>query len=93
MEVPGSFDSKFRWLREHFPFIPPSHLVFCGDKGILNADYLVDDRSRHFWHFRGIGILFGAPHNARQVVAYRADGWDGVLAILRGFGHEFATAI
>src|SRR6185437_12416711 len=34
MEVPTSFNSKYRWLGQHFPFIPSSHIVFCGDKGI-----------------------------------------------------------
>ena len=33
MEVPSSFADKFSngW-QEHFPFIPPSRIVFCGDK-------------------------------------------------------------
>src|SRR5579875_770960 len=28
MEVPTSFTAKFEWLKEHFPFIRPSHIVF-----------------------------------------------------------------
>jgi 5'(3')-deoxyribonucleotidase/uncharacterized protein with PQ loop repeat len=82
MEVPSSFDAKFRWLQTHFPFIPTSNIVFCGDKEIIDADYLVDDRSRHFARFRGTGILFAAPHNAREVAHLRANNWDEVLAIL-----------
>lgn len=82
MEVPSSFDAKFKWLQKHFPFIPPSRIVFCGDKGIVNADYLIDDRSRHFARFRGTGILFTAPHNARERARLRANSWDDVLAIL-----------
>ena len=82
MEVPRSFDSKFRWLREHFPFIPTSNIVFCGDKEIIDADYLVDDRSRHFTGFRGTGILFTAPHNARERAPRRANDWNEVLAML-----------
>jgi 5'(3')-deoxyribonucleotidase/uncharacterized protein with PQ loop repeat len=82
MEVPRSFDAKFRWLQEHFPFIPTSNIVFCGDKEIIDADYLVDDRSRHFARFRGTGILFAAPHNARELAHLRANNWDEVLAIL-----------
>ena len=82
MEVPDSFDAKFRWLREHFPFIPTSNIVFCGDKEIVDADYLIDDRSRHFARFRGTGILFTAPHNARESAKLRADNWGEVLAIL-----------
>jgi 5'(3')-deoxyribonucleotidase/uncharacterized protein with PQ loop repeat len=82
MEVPSSFDAKFKWLQKHFPFIPPSRIVFCGDKEIVNADYLIDDRSRHFVRFRGTGILFTAPHNARERARLRANSWDDVLAIL-----------
>jgi len=83
MEVPHSFGAKFRWLREHFPFIPTTNIVFCGDKEIIDADYLVDDRSRHFKRFRGTGILFAAPHNAREMAQLRANNWDEVLAILK----------
>lgn len=82
MEVPRSFDAKFRWLREHFPFIPTSNIVFCGDKEIIDADYLIDDRSRHFARFGGTGILFTAPHNARERARLRANDWDEVLSML-----------
>ena len=46
MEVPTSFNSKYRWLGQHFPFISPMHIVYCGDKSILSADYLIDDNPR-----------------------------------------------
>lgn len=52
MEVPSSFTAKYSWLRERFPFIPPSHIVFCGDKSVLDVDYLIDDTPRHFERFR-----------------------------------------
>jgi hypothetical protein len=64
MDVPTSFDDKFAWLREHFPFIPPSHIVFCGDKSVLDVDYMIDDEPRHFARFRGTPVLFSAPQNA-----------------------------
>lgn len=82
MEVPGSFDAKFQWLQEHFPFISPSHIVFCGDKEIIDADYLIDDQPRHFERFRGAGILFAAPHNAHIRAPSRVNNWDEVLARL-----------
>ncbi len=68
MEFPNSFGPKYRWLRRHFPFIPPTHFVFCGDKSILLADYLIDDTFRHSERFKGQGILFSAPHNAAVTV-------------------------
>jgi 5'(3')-deoxyribonucleotidase/uncharacterized protein with PQ loop repeat len=92
MEVPTSFADKYAWLRRHFPFIPPSHIVFCGDKGVLDADVLIDDTSRHFDHFRGTPVLFSAPHN-REVTGFRrVEGWDDVrrmfLAPLAGGRRE-----
>jgi 5'(3')-deoxyribonucleotidase/uncharacterized protein with PQ loop repeat len=83
MDVPSSFDAKYQWLQQYFPFIPSSHYIFCGDKSILNADFLVDDRPRHFDHFRGQGILFTAPHNAKRAAKIRADSWPDVVRILR----------
>jgi len=82
MEVPSSFTAKYDWLTRHFPFIPPSNIVFCGDKSILNADYLIDDNARHFERFRGEGILFTAPHNLNVQGHRRVNGWRDVPAML-----------
>ena len=81
MEVPTSFADKYAWLRERFPFIPPSHLVFCGDKGVLDVDYLIDDTSRHFERFRGTPILFGATHNRGEGRFRRVESWEEVAKI------------
>jgi 5'(3')-deoxyribonucleotidase len=70
MEVPTSFVAKYNWLEEHFPFIAPSHIVFCGDKGILDADFLIDDNARQFRRFRGEGILYDSHHN-KSIRGYR----------------------
>lgn len=78
MDVPCSFDAKYRWLRRHFPFIPPSHIVFCGDKSIVDADYLIDDRPRHFARFKGTPLLFSAPHNAAESRYARVASWQDV---------------
>jgi 5'(3')-deoxyribonucleotidase/uncharacterized protein with PQ loop repeat len=83
MEVPCSFDAKYRWLRRHFPFIPPSHIVFCGDKAIVDADFLIDDRSRHFERFKGHSLLFSAPHNATETRYRRVASWSDVRDFFR----------
>ena len=92
MEVPSSFAEKFQWMEKNFPFIPPSRIVFCGDKNIINADVLIDDRSRHFKGFRGTGILFTAPHNATEPADLRANNWSDVRQILQGGRPESAGA-
>jgi len=84
MDVPTSFDDKFAWLREHFPFIPPSHIVFCGDKSVLDVDYLIDDAPRHFPSFRGTPVLFSAPLNAGETRYLRVSGWGDVRRLLLG---------
>ncbi len=75
MEVPTSFHQKFRWLDRHFPFIPPSHIVYCGDKSIINADYLIDDNPRQLRRFKGEGILFTSPHNLGVKGFRRVNDW------------------
>jgi 5'-nucleotidase len=81
MDVPCSFTPKFEWLEQHFPFLPPSHIVFCGDKSIIAADYLIDDSVRHFRRFGGEGILFTAPHNVHETRYRRVDNWEDVRAM------------
>lgn len=81
MDVPCSFDAKYRWLQRHFPFIPASRIVFCGDKGIVDADYLIDDRARHFTSFKGKPLLFSAPHNAAETRYPRVSSWAEVREV------------
>jgi 5'-nucleotidase len=78
MDVPCSFTAKFEWLRKHFPFIPASNVVFCGDKSIVAADYLIDDDPRHFERFRGEPILFTAPHNIHETSFQRVSSWKQI---------------
>jgi 5'(3')-deoxyribonucleotidase len=75
MEVPSSFSPKFRWLARHFPFLKPSHIVFCGDKSVLAVDYLIDDNVRHFERLSGEGIVFTAPHNVQETRWRRVSNW------------------
>ena len=81
MEFPACFNDKFSWLKEHFPFISPMNVVFCGSKSIINADYLIDDNSHHFAHFRGEGILYSAPHNLYVEGFTRVRNWQEVGAM------------
>jgi 5'(3')-deoxyribonucleotidase/uncharacterized protein with PQ loop repeat len=84
MEVPTSLAAKYGWLREHFPFIPNSHIVFCGDKAAVDADYMIDDSPRHFDRFRGTPLLFDAPHNRGEGRFLRVSGWHEVRRLLLG---------
>ena len=78
MEYPHSFTEKYEWIKEHLPFFPDSHIVFCGDKSIIHADFLIDDTPHHFTRFAGQGILFSAPHNAKEERYPRVNSWSEV---------------
>ena len=84
MEIPTSFVQKYRWLEKHFPFIPASHIVYCGDKGILRADYLIDDNPRQLQRFQGTGILYSSPHNAKVKGFKRVKDWLEVEQMFLG---------
>ncbi|WP_373232220.1 5'-3'-deoxyribonucleotidase [Cohnella sp.] len=75
MEFPTSFTAKYEWLKEHFDYLDDMNFVFCGDKSIIHADYLIDDNSRHFKNFKGQGILFTASHNVNEIGYDRVDSW------------------
>ena len=81
MDVPNSFAAKFGWLQKYFPFISPKNVVFCGDKSIVAADYLLDDDVRHFQRFGGEGILYTAPHNVHETAYRRVSDWQEVRAL------------
>ncbi len=78
MSVPNSLGPKYRWLQRHFTFIPPTHYVFCGNKSILRADYLIDDLPRNLQRFEGQGLLYTAPHNLTVSGYTRVNNWKEV---------------
>ncbi|SEN96533.1 5'-3'-deoxyribonucleotidase [Paenibacillus sp. OV219] len=75
MYFPTSFTAKYEWLKEHFSFLDEMNFVFCGNKSIINADYLIDDNEEHFQRFKGQGILFTAPHNIHETGYVRVNNW------------------
>jgi 5'-nucleotidase len=84
MTVPNSLGPKYRWLQRHFPFVPPTHYVFCGNKSILRADYLIDDLPRNLQRFEGKGLLYTAPHNLTMTGYTRVNDWQEVAEFFAG---------
>jgi len=84
MTVPNSLGPKYRWLQRHFGFIPPTHYVFCGNKSILRADYLIDDLPRNLQRFEGTGLLYTAPHNLTATGFTRVNNWQEVAEYFAG---------
>lgn len=81
MEFKNSLIDKYEWLAEHFPFIPWTHIVFCGHK-IVNVDVIIDDRTRNFNGFDGRKLLYSSPHNMLIEDYERVNNWEEVAAKL-----------
>jgi 5'(3')-deoxyribonucleotidase len=92
MAVPNSLGPKYRWLQRHFPFIPPTHYVFCGNKSILRADFLIDDQPRNLTRFEGQGLLYTAPHNLAATGFIRVNNWREVAEYFASVPSEPAAA-
>ena len=81
MEFPNSLLEKHDWLNEHFPSIHWKNIVFCGDKRVINTDYLIDDHLKNLDHCQGTPILFSAGHNAGINKYRRVNNWEEVLEL------------
>ncbi len=82
MEFPLSLAEKHEWLKEHFPFISWKNIVFCGDKSIVNTDYMIDDHRKNLDYCQGKPIMFTASHNVLLNHHTRANNWQEVLALI-----------
>ncbi|NQW77465.1 MAG: 5'(3')-deoxyribonucleotidase [Cytophagales bacterium] len=81
-EFPESLKEKLIWMKQHFPFISWTHIVFCGHKYMIQADYLIDDHEKNLKTFIGAPLLFTAPHNLHIHEYQRVDTWDAVANLL-----------
>jgi len=83
MEFRSSLEDKFDWLKDHFPFIPWQNIVFCGNKSIIKADYMLDDHPYNLRKFQGKGLLFTAAHNVNETAFTRVNDWEEVRAFFQ----------
>jgi len=82
MEFPLSLYEKKEWLAEHFPFIHWHNIIFCGDKSIIDTDFMIDDYCKNLDSCKGKPILFTAGHNASITHHERVNNWKEVLELL-----------
>jgi len=75
MEFRNSLADKYDWIRTNFPFIPWKNIVMCGDKTIIKADYMIDDKVRNLAAFKGKGLLYTASHNIDNQSFTRVNDW------------------
>lgn len=81
MEFPNSLPEKYDWLAEHFPSIHWRNIIFCGDKSVINTDYLIDDHFKNLDFHKGKPILFTAGHNRGVDRHTRVNSWQEVLEL------------
>jgi 5'(3')-deoxyribonucleotidase len=77
MEFKNSLIDKYEWHAENFPFIPWTHIIFCGHK-IVDVDVIIDDRIRNFVGFEGRKLLYSSPHNMLVEGYERVSSWQEV---------------
>ncbi|MEO8412664.1 MAG: 5'(3')-deoxyribonucleotidase [Ginsengibacter sp.] len=84
MEFPQSLIEKYYWLREHFPFIKWTQIIFCGSRKNISGDYMIDDHVKNLDNFNGVKLLFTATHNTRiNLEGYlRVNNWVEVKRFL-----------
>ncbi len=82
-EFRNSLPDKHDWLGRHFPFIPWQNFVFCGDKSIIRADYMIDDHVFNLETFQGKGLLYTASHNIQETRYTRVNNWEEIRTFFR----------
>lgn len=87
MEFPTSLEDKYFWMHQHFPFIHWKNFVFCGDKSIVQADYMIDDHVKNLLTFQGKGLLYTSTHNIHETRFTRVNNWAEVATF---FENEIA---
>jgi 5'(3')-deoxyribonucleotidase len=88
MEFPLSLFEKHEWLAEHFPFISWKNIIFCGDKSIIDTDYLIDDHCKNLDFCKGKPLMFTAFHNVEKDHHQRINHWNEVPALLKQLEEE-----
>lgn len=84
MEFPQSLTEKKQWLENNFPSISWKNIIFCGNKSIINTDYMIDDHIKNLDFFGGETIMFNAFHNVKYDHHTRVNGWEEVTDLLLG---------
>ncbi len=87
MEFPLSLYEKKLWLEEHFPFIHWRNIIFCGDKSVIDTDFLIDDHCKNLDNCPGKPLMFTAFHNVNKNHHQRVDHWKEIPGVIRDLTH------
>lgn len=80
-EFPNSLKDKLDWLLEHFPFLTWKQVALCGDKRLVQGDYMIDDHVKNLKHFKGKKYIFTSAHNLDITEYDRLNDWNEVASV------------
>jgi 5'-nucleotidase len=80
-EFPNSLKDKLEWLMEHFSFFSWRQLALCGNKDLVQGDFMIDDHVKNLKGFKGKPYLFSAAHNLRITGYDRINNWQEAAGI------------
>lgn len=78
MEFPNSLLDKVQWLQEYLPFLNWKQYCLCGDKSVVQTDFMIDDLTRNFVNFKGKAYLYHGHHNVHVEGYERVMDWADV---------------
>lgn len=75
---------KYAWLKKNGFEVSQEDYMEVGDKSLIHASYLIDDRFENISKFKGKGILFNSPWNKKYPYKDRVNNWDDIINIFSG---------
>jgi 5'(3')-deoxyribonucleotidase len=95
--APHTFTDKLLSLQEHFPFIPIKDTICAYHKGMIKADYWIDDGPHNLESLKltnplGVGIALEYPYNSGRLdfADHVCDNWDTIRKVLKHYFYRDA---
>ena len=74
---PSACHFKYKWFKEHMPFLEKKQLIFISHKFLLNGDLLFDDAPHNITAFKsGEVVIFDKPYNRYLTNFDRVKDWN-----------------
>lgn len=67
-DIGEMYKMKYDFYTKTFPFLDPANLIICGNKSVLSAKYIIDDRLDNLSEKCDVRILYTAKHNEHYSV-------------------------
>ncbi len=75
---------KAAWIQKHLPNFNLSNLIYCANKKMIKADYIIDDAPEYLSMNNGVKtIAMDYPYNHDLKVDYRVNDWNDIKEIFR----------